>query len=100
MSDESDFQEEEQTNIVTTDQIPPNEIIQNESDNLPGDSTINPVDEESQFIYDEDMKRLLCIGTNFKDIPQSIIDAYAEKTTVNEHSIFFSNTNVYFSFLI
>jgi hypothetical protein len=88
MSDESDFQDEE-TNINIIEPIPSNEIIEHESDNLPGDSTINPVDEESQFIYDEDMKRLLCVGTNFSDIPHSIIDSYAQKTTVkNAFDIF------------
>lgn len=57
-------------------------VIEPEQDELPSDATINPVDEESQFIYQEETQSLYCIGSNFDDIPQSIIDAYASKTKV------------------
>lgn len=74
-------------------QIPKDEIIEPQSDDLSTDSTINPVDEESQFIYDDDSNKLICIGSNFDDIPQSIIDAYSLKTKVKKNfyskSIFF-----------
>ncbi len=86
MSDHSDI-EDESFDIDLPVQIPSNEIIQPESDNLPENSTINPVDEESQFIYDDETKRLICIGTHFDDIPQSIIDAYSLKTKVKEKII-------------
>lgn len=49
---------------------------------LSRDSTINPVDEDSQFIYDDEAQRLICVGSQFDDIPQSVIEAYALKTKV------------------
>ncbi len=81
MSDEYES-EDEQTSVDLFMQIPSDEIIVTETDNLPVESTINPVDEDSQFIFDEDTNRLLCIGTHFSDIPLSILDAYASKTMV------------------
>ena len=81
MSDESDI-EHEQSSLDTSIQIPPNETIEPERENTRSDSTINPVDEENQFIFDDEMKRLLCVGTTFSDIPQSIIDTYSLKTKV------------------
>lgn len=81
MSDESGM-EDEQTKIEIPIQIPETEIIQPEHDDLPSNSTINPVDEESQFIYDDNANRLICVGTTFDDIPQTITDSFALKTKV------------------
>ncbi|CAF1308001.1 unnamed protein product [Adineta ricciae] len=53
-----------------------------QTENLSSDSTINPTDEENQFIYDEDSERLTCVGSTFDDIPQSIIDAYASRAKI------------------
>jgi len=83
MSDESDI-EGEQSNIDTSVQIPQDEIIEPQSDDSRRDSAINPVDEDSQFIYDDETNKLICIGTNFDNIPQSIIDAYSLQTKVKK----------------
>ncbi len=83
MSDESDI-EGEQSNIDTLVKIPQDEIIEPQSDDSRRDSAINPVDEDSQFIYDDDTNKLICIGTNFDNIPQSIIDAYSLQTKVKK----------------
>lgn len=96
MSDESDA-EREQSSLDTSVQIPTDEVIEVERDHLRSDSTINPVDEEDQFLYDEDMNRLLCIGTTFSDIPQNIIDTYALKTKVKT-SPFHSTSTTFRSF--
>jgi len=87
MSSESDI-EDEQFNIDAQMEIPQNETIVPEPDHPRGGSTINPVDEDSQFIYDEDTSRLICIGTTFDDIPQSIIHAYSDRTKVKKRSDF------------
>ena len=82
--------EREPSSLDTSVQIPPEEIIEPERDNLRSDSTINPIDDENQFLYDDEVNRLLCIGTNFSDIPESIIDTYSLKTKVKDHWDFFS----------
>lgn len=87
MSDESDI-EHEPSSLDTSIQIPPNETIELERENTRSDSTINPVEEENQFIYDDEMNRLLCVGTTFSDIPQSIIDTYSLKTKVKTILLF------------
>ncbi|CAF0784077.1 unnamed protein product [Rotaria sp. Silwood1] len=79
MSNETD-NESERLNNDTTNQIPENDIIVPQSDELSTDATINPIDEDSQFIYDDDTQRLICIGSNFDDIPQSVIEAFSLKT--------------------
>ena len=71
--------EETSDELVSPTPVP---VIEPEQDELPSDATVNPVDEESQFIYQEETQSLFCIGSNFGDIPQSIIDAYASKTKV------------------
>lgn len=81
MSDDSDI-EYEQTSLDTSTQIPSEQTIEPERESARSDSTINPVDDEEQFIYDDEMNRLLCVGTNFSDIPQSIIHTYSLKTKV------------------
>jgi len=73
----------------TETQISEDKIIEPQLDDLSTDSTINPIDEDSQFIYDDDLQRLICIGSNFDDIPQSIIDAFSLKTKVKIHEILF-----------
>jgi len=73
----------------TETQISEDKIIEPQLDDLSADSTINPVDEDSQFIYDDDLQRLICIGSNFDDIPQSIIDAFSLKTKVKFQEILF-----------
>lgn len=83
MSDQSDV-EFEPSNIDEPEQILSNEITEVERDNTRSDSTINPIDEESQFIFDDEMNRLICVGTTFSDIPHSIVDAYASKTKVRQ----------------
>jgi hypothetical protein len=81
MSDEPDNDTERQ--------ISEDKIIEPQLDDLSTDSTINPIDEDSQFIYDDDLQRLICIGSNFDDIPQSIIDAFSLKTKVKIREILF-----------
>jgi hypothetical protein len=73
----------------TETQISEDKIIEPQLDDLSTDSTINPIDEDSQFIYDDDLQRLICIGSNFDDIPQSIIDAFSLKTKVKIREILF-----------
>ncbi|CAF0865456.1 unnamed protein product [Rotaria sordida] len=79
MSDET-YNESEQRNNDIIKQACENEIIEPQLDDLSKDSTINPADEDSQFIYDDNAQRLLCIGSNFDCIPQSIIDSFSLKT--------------------
>jgi hypothetical protein len=88
MSDESDVDGESFNNDIQPP-IPTNEIIEPEPYDLPEGSTINPGDDESQFIYDEDCNRLICIGTNFDDIPQGVIDSFSQKTKVKKFFFFF-----------
>ena len=83
MSDDSDTGPE-QSFVDESVEIPPNEITELERDNTRSDSTINPVDEESQFIYDDEMNRLICVGNTFSDIPHSIVDTYASRTKVRK----------------
>ncbi|CAF2337255.1 unnamed protein product [Rotaria sp. Silwood2] len=79
MSDETD-NENERLNNDTTQQIAENEIVEPQLDDLSTNSTINPTDEDNQFIYDDNTQTLICIGSHFDYIPQSIIDAFALKT--------------------
>jgi hypothetical protein len=53
-------------------------------------ATINPSDDESEFIYDEELQRLICVGVHYSEIPHGIIETYAAKTKVNriEKSMF------------
>ena len=66
----------------------PDETINNESKITIDDvepvegATINPDDEENQFIYDENSQLLICVGSTFNEIPQIIIEKYASKTKV------------------
>lgn len=53
----------------------PYETVSNETAN-------NPDDEENQFIFDENPRSLICVGSTFNEIPQSIIEKYASKTKV------------------
>lgn len=77
MSEEADM--DGQMEVPEQQQQPP---IEPQVDDLPSDTTINCIDEESHFIYDEDSNRLTCIGSNYDDIPQSIIDTFAIKAKV------------------
>ena len=83
MSDELDIDGELSNNDIQPI-VPQNKVILPESDDLPQDSTINPSDEESQFIYDDDSNRLICIGSTFDHIPQTIIDSFSKKTKVKK----------------
>ncbi|UJR33517.1 hypothetical protein I4U23_020962 [Adineta vaga] len=65
--------------ITTTEEV---NITEPHTDDLPANSAINPIEDESHFIYDEDSQRLTCIGSNYDDIPQRIIDLYARKTKI------------------
>ena len=90
MSDESDHEDKP---IETSETV----IIPPQSDDLQPDSTLNPDDEESQFIYDDDSNRLICIGSNFNDVPQSIIDSFSHKTKVRKKT---GNFIIYFLIFI
>ncbi|CAF1627783.1 unnamed protein product [Rotaria magnacalcarata] len=81
MSDEPNNQDD-LSKDETTIQIPENEEKLLDTIDLSTDSTINPGDEDSQFIYDSDFLRLICIGSHFDDIPQSIIEAYSLTTKI------------------
>lgn len=58
------------------------EIAEVESTNIPQQSTVNPMDEEADFIYDEETNRLTCVGTQYSEIPQNIGDTYADRTKI------------------
>ncbi len=60
-----------------------NILIESEHDELPLNMTTNLIEEDNQFIYDEDLSKLICIGSNFDDIPLSILHEYSLKTKVN-----------------
>ena len=81
MNDELDNGCDELGNQLPIDTFE-SEIAGTQSDLLSTDSTINPLDEERQFIYDNDTSRLTCVGSNFDDIPQDIIDTFSLKTKV------------------
>jgi hypothetical protein len=78
MSDESDHENDLAIPIIN------NQMSEPEEDDPRTNSTCNPVDEDSQFIYDDELKKLICVGSTFDDIPQSIIDAFSLKTKVNK----------------
>lgn len=77
MTDEWDT-EIKQTDLDFTVVSPANEVI--ESDNSLQQSTVNPGDEEGEFIFVESSSTLFCVGTQYDEIPQSVLDAYASKT--------------------
>jgi len=60
-----------------------NILIDSEHDEFPSKLTTNQTYEDNQFIYDEDLSKLICIGSNFDDIPLSILHEYSLKTKVN-----------------
>jgi hypothetical protein len=76
MSEESDIESDAS---ASTYDIP----SESEQDELVLTITNNLFDEVNQFIYDEDSNKLICIGSDFDDIPLSIIQEYALKTKVN-----------------
>ena len=39
-------------------------------------------EKRDDFLFDERLQKLICIGTNFDAIPQAIIDEYAHRTKV------------------
>ena len=41
---------------------------------------------DQQFIYDEDLNKLICIGVDFDDIPLNILHDYSLKIKVNNHT--------------
>ena len=57
--------------------------LESDQDELPSNIPTDLVDEDNQFIYDDDSSSLICIGSAFDDIPASIIQQYALKTKVN-----------------
>lgn len=59
-------------------------LNESEQDELPLNMTNNLIEEDNQFIYDEDLSKLICIGSNFDDIPLSILHEYSLKTKVNK----------------
>jgi hypothetical protein len=71
-----------------------NILMESEQDELPLNMTTNPIDEDNQFIYDEDLSKLICIGSHFDDIPLSILHDYSLKTKVNDKQENNSN-NIY-----
>ena len=40
-------------------------------------------EQEQEFIYDDELKKLICIGISFDDIPLNILHDYSMKTKVN-----------------
>ena len=52
-----------------------NILSEEEPDELPSNLTSN-------FIFDEDLGKLICVGSNFDDIPLSILHEYSLKTKV------------------
>lgn len=76
MSEESDKDNEKSKCVCDL-------LIKSEQNKLSYDMTTNPIDEDNQFIYDEHFNKLICVGSNFDDIPCNIIKKYACKTQVN-----------------
>ena len=49
------------------------------------------------FIFDNDMKKLVCTNVDSQTIPVEVLDQYAERTKVkrrNDHLFFFSSNNL------
>ena len=65
-----------------TDRPDPTAEYHEETSSPPADTAINPVDEDNQFIFDDDSRTLICVGSHFDDVPQSIIELFAQKTKV------------------
>ncbi|CAF0917119.1 unnamed protein product [Adineta steineri] len=77
----NDIMSDEQDNDNPT-QIVENETNEPRTDDVSSDSTINSIEDDSHFIYDEDSNRLTCIGSNYDNIPQNIIDRFSIKTKI------------------
>ncbi len=60
-----------------------NRVMESEQDELPLKMATTLMNEDNQFIYDEDLCKLICIGENFDDIPLSILHEYSHKAKVN-----------------
>ncbi len=74
MSEESDIESDTTASICD---------VESEQDELLSTIKNDLMDEDSQFIYDEVFNKLICIGSNFDDIPFNIIQEYSLKTKVN-----------------
>ncbi len=77
-----------------------NILIESEHDELPPTIPNNLLDDEHQFIYDEDYNKLICIGSNFTDIPLSILHDYSLKTKVNHPTLNPSLVLNFFAFFL
>jgi hypothetical protein len=60
-----------------------NILVESEHDELPPTIPTYLMEDDHQFIYDEDLSKLICIGSNFNDIPLNILHDYSLKTKVN-----------------
>ena len=74
MSDYSDDHESDSNVDMNTD--PADDVDPS------GGATINPDDDENLFVFDESSRSLICVGSTFNEIPQTIIDRYAAKAKV------------------
>lgn len=61
-----------------------NILIESEFDEIPFTMPTNFKQiEQQEFIYDDDLSKLICIGINFDDIPLNILHDYSLKTKVS-----------------
>ena len=54
------------------------------SSELPDDFDVP--EKNDDFLFDENLHKLICVGTNFDAIPPAIIDEYAHRTKVRRTS--------------
>lgn len=62
-------------------------LMESEQDEIPSNIATNLMDEDNQFIFDEGLFKLICIGSNLDDIPLSILHEYSLKTKVCKSTI-------------
>lgn len=77
-----------------------NHLFDVEPDEIP--STIpGKLGDDEQFLFDEELSKLICIGVQFDDIPLNILHDYSLKTKVTLEKKRNSQSNMYiFRFLI
>ena len=75
MSEESEYDSD--VSLPTS-----NILIESEHDEIPPTIATNLLEDEQQFIFDDDFGKLICIGSNLTDIPLSILHEYSLKTKV------------------
>ncbi|CAF3304405.1 unnamed protein product [Rotaria socialis] len=65
----------------------PDDEIDPQPADLLKDSTLNSIDDNSQFKYDDESQRLSCVGSHFDDIPPSIIEEFSYLSTIAQNRL-------------